>query len=189
MLKKDIRKLYKEKRLAITAQEKLKLDDLLLIQFQQLHIEIPNTIMTYMGLEKFNEFDPYLITDYCHFKNPSLTLAYPVMNTANNTLQPVSVHADTAFEVNAFDIEEPVGGIPVFTSELDMVIVPLLAFDESGNRVGYGKGYYDRLLAECRPDCTRIGFSYFDPVAVIEDVNAHDIKLDHVITPGGIFTF
>jgi 5-formyltetrahydrofolate cyclo-ligase len=189
MLKKEIRKIYKEKRQQLSHSEKAKLDDLLLIQFQQSGIEIPLLVMTYAGLEKFNEFDPYLITDYCHFKHPQVTMAYPVMNKANHTLQVVSVHADTAFDVNEFGIEEPVDGIPVFLNEIDMVLTPLLAFDNTGNRVGYGKGYYDRLLHECRNDCIKVGFSYFDPVNAIDDVNEHDIKLDYCITPGGIFAF
>ena len=189
MLKKEIRKLYKEKRSQLSVPEKLRMDDLLLIQFQQMGIEIPVTIMTYAGLEKFNEFDPVLITDYCHFKNPRQVLCFPVMNTETHTLQPVSIHADTAFELNSLEIPEPVGGIPVFTNELDMVIIPLLAFDNKGNRVGYGKGYYDRLLAECRNDCIKVGFSYFEPVDSIDDTNGHDIKLDYVITPGAIFAF
>jgi 5-formyltetrahydrofolate cyclo-ligase len=136
MLKKDIRKIYKEKRQQLSHSEKAKLDDLLLIQFQQSGIEIPSLVMTYAGLEKFNEFDPYLITDYCHFKHPQVTMAYPVMNKTNHTLQVVSVHADTAFDVNEFGIEEPVDGIPVFLNEIDMVLTPLLAFDNTGNRVG-----------------------------------------------------
>lgn len=189
MHKKDIRKIYKERRLNLTVPEKLRMDDLLLIQFQQLGIHIPVTILTYAGMEKFNEFDPALITDYCHFKNPQQVLCFPVMNAETHTLQPISIHADTAFEANALDIPEPVGGVPVFTNELDLVIVPLLAFDGKGNRVGYGKGYYDRLLAECRQDCVKVGFSYFEPVDVIDDVNEHDIKLDYVITPGAIFAF
>lgn len=189
MLKKDIRKIYKEKRQQLSHSEKAKMDDLLLIQFQQLGIEIPTMIMTYAGLEKFNEFDPYLITDYCHFKHPQMVLAYPVMNEETNTLQVVSIHADTAFDINEFGIEEPVDGTPVFINEIDMVITPLLAFDKTGNRVGYGKGYYDRLLKDCRKDCIKIGFSYFDPVDAIDDVNIHDIKLDYCITLGGIFAF
>ena len=70
-----------------------------------------------------------------------------------------------------------------------MVLVPLLNFDEEGNRVGYGKGYYDRFLAHCRPDCIKVGFSYFEPLDSIDDVHEYDIKLDYGITPGGIFVF
>lgn len=189
MLKKDIRKTYKEKRLQLSHSDKTKMDDLLLIQFQQLNIEIPDIVMTYIGLEKFAEFDPYLITDYCRFKNPQLILAYPVMSAATNALVAVRTHIDTAFEVNEYEIEEPVDGIPIAGNTIGLVIVPLLAFDNNGNRIGYGKGYYDRFLAGCREECIKVGLSYFEPIDNIDDVNEHDIKLDYCITPGGIFAF
>jgi 5-formyltetrahydrofolate cyclo-ligase len=189
MTKKEIRKIYRERRLAMSASEQNRADDLLLIQFQQLGIEIPGTIMTYAAMEKSREFDPHLITDYCHFKNPNAVLCYTVINKESNTMQAMRVTADTVFELNEYGIAEPVDGVPVFTGEIDMVLLPLLYFDDEANRVGYGKGYYDRFLAHCRRDCVKIGFSYFEPVETIDDLHEYDIKLDYGITPGGIFVF
>jgi len=189
MTKKDIRKIYKEKRLQLSHSQKAKMDDLLLIEFQQLAIAIPSVIMTYSPLEKMNEFDPTYITDHCRFKNPDQVLVYPVMNEKDNTIHAVSTHIDSSFELNKYEIAEPVDGEPIFTDIIEMVLVPLLAFDINGNRIGYGKGYYDRFLAECDPACIKIGFSYFEPVELISDIDGYDIKLDHCITPGGIFAF
>ena len=70
-----------------------------------------------------------------------------------------------------------------------MVLVPLLACDRAGHRVGYGKGFYDRFLAACRPDCRKIGLSYFRPVEAIVDVYDGDVRLDRVITPDGVIQF
>lgn len=189
MTKTEIRKIYKKRRIELNASEQNRMDDLMLIQFQQLGIAIPDMIMTYAAIEKFREFDPHLVTDYCHFKNPNTVLCYTVINKENNTMQAISVNSDTVFELNAYEIAEPVDGVPVFTNEIDMVLVPLLNFDEEGHRVGYGKGYYDRFLAHCREDCIKVGFSYFEPVDSIDDIHEHDIKLDYGITPGGIFVF
>jgi 5-formyltetrahydrofolate cyclo-ligase len=191
MKKLDIRPIYIARRSGLTNLQKSKLDDLLLIQFQSLEIDIPSQIMTYSPIKNSNEFDPQIVTDYCYFKNPSQQLFYPVMIFDKASPQLISVVADddTVFQANRFGIEEPVDGIHMFPAEIDLVIVPLLTFDKKGNRVGYGKGYYDRFLKQCRKDCLKIGFSYFEPINHIDDVNKHDFKLDYCITPETIYQF
>ncbi len=189
MLKAELRNTYKEKRILLSSIEKNKLDDLLLIQFQQLPIDIPAMIMTYAPFEKYNEFDPQLITDYCYFKNPSQALFYPIINEIDDTMSCDIVNDETTFKLNKYGIAEPVDGLPLFPEEIDLILVPLLAFDTYGYRVGYGKGYYDKFLKECREDVVKIGFSYFDPVDVIDDINATDVKLTYCITPNANFTF
>ncbi len=191
MKKEDIRLLYKDKRAALSPQMKTKLDDLLLIQFQQLEIDIPSLIMTYSPIRQLNEFDPQTITDYCYFKNPGQQLFYPVMvrGTKHPEIISVIVDDETVFQTNSLGIEEPVEGIDMFPTEIDLVIVPLLCFDKKGNRVGYGKGYYDRFLKLCRKDCLKVGFSYFGPVDQVDDINKFDVKLDFGITPDAIYSF
>ena len=188
MLKNELRNIYKQKRTALTLAEKDKLEDMILIQFQKLNIEIPALLMTYAPLEKFNEFDPQLITDYCYFKNPRQTLFYPVIDKQTDTMDCVFVNDNTVFEKSKMGIDEPVDGLPMFPEEIDLVIVPLLAFDKEGNRVGYGKGYYDKFLKECRKDVVKIGFSFFE-AEKIDDVKNYDIKLDYCITPNKIYQF
>jgi 5-formyltetrahydrofolate cyclo-ligase len=191
MKKEDIRTLYKEKRATLSLHQKAKLDDLLLIQFQKLPIDIPSLLMTYSPIKNLNEFDPQTITDYCYFKNPGQQLFYPVMVEGKKHPEIMSVIVDdeTIFKVNKYGIEEPIDGIDMFQTEIDMVIVPLLCFDRKGNRVGYGKGYYDRFLKHCRKDCLKIGFSYFEPVDQVDDVNKFDVKLNYGITPRAIYQF
>ena len=69
------------------------------------------------------------------------------------------------------------------------MIVPLLCFDARGHRVGYGKGYYDRFLQKCRPDCIKAGLSFFPPVKKIDDIHVADVQLDLVVTPNETFYF
>jgi 5-formyltetrahydrofolate cyclo-ligase len=69
------------------------------------------------------------------------------------------------------------------------VFIPLLSFDKSGHRVGYGGGYYDRLLEKCSRNCIKIGLSFFDPEDRIEDITQSDIKMNHCITPNKIYDF
>ena len=191
MKKSDVRNIYKEKRLQLTISQREKMDDLMLIQFQKLVIDIPALIMTYSPVKVLNEFDPQGITDYCYFKNPEQQLFYPLMikNTKNCEISAVIVDDNTSFEVNKFGIEEPIDGIDMIPTEIDMFIVPLLGFDKKGHRVGYGKGCYDRFLKKCRKDCIKVGFSYFDAIEKIEDTDKYDVKLDFCITPERSFTF
>jgi len=191
MKKKDLRRYYKDMRSQLTPKQVNAMDDLMLIQFQKLPIDIPALIMTYAPIEKFNEFNPQLISDYCYFKNPNQQLLYPLMYEVEqeNEMIAVLVNDDTVFEQNEYGIDEPVEGLDVEPSAIDMVIVPLLCFDTKGYRVGYGKGYYDRFLKHCRPDCIKVGFSYFDPVPIIEDINEHDVQLDYCITHERFYAF
>ena len=96
---------------------------------------------------------------------------------------------NTKFKTNDYGIPEPVTGLEVPSKTLDVVFVPLLAFDVVGNRVGYGKGFYDKFLAACRPETVKIGLSFFGPVDAVHDVFESDIKLDYCVTPNEIFTF
>ncbi len=187
MLKADIRKLYKQKRKAISDPDKDKLEDLLLIQFQRSGIYVPQNILTYSFSPALDEIDPNLIMRYCSFINPEVIFHFPVINGLD--MQVMATDDDTQFRINEFHIDEPVNGRITDTTQIDLVIVPLLAFDGRGNRVGFGKGYYDRFLKKCRPDCITAGLSYFEPLQIIEDLDEYDVPLDHVLTPHQCYSF
>ncbi len=191
MIKSNLRHIYKERRQQLTNAQLAKLDDLLLIQFQKLPVDIPALIMTYAPIAKWNEFDPQAITDYCYFKNAEQQLFYPLVTDVDavSTMIPVLVNDATTFDLTAFGFSQPVDGIEVSAEDIDMVIVPLLAFDTKGYRVGYGKGYYDRFLKNCRTDVIKVGFSYFEPVDTIDDINVYDMPLDYCITHDKIYIF
>jgi len=72
---------------------------------------------------------------------------------------------------------------------IDMVITPLLAFDDKGYRVGFGKGFYDRFFASLNKEVKRIGISLFESCENIEDINEHDIPLTHCVTPNKTYSF
>ena len=96
---------------------------------------------------------------------------------------------NTTIKKNEYDIPEPIDGLEVPVSKIDVVFVPLLAFDENGNRVGYGKGFYDKFLAECKPEILKIGLSFFESEKVISDVLNTDIQLDLCVTPTKVYNF
>ena len=129
MLKREARKLFREKRGAITPAQRLKWDDLLLIQFQTLQLPFLERVLSFYPLEVHNEVNTFIITDYLHFKNPGLLIAYPRTEFSNHSMQAIACSLDTVFEDNEYNIPEPLLGEVVPPASLDMVLVPLLGFD------------------------------------------------------------
>ena len=190
MNKEALRVLYKQKRAALTEKECVRLNDLLLIQFQRLEIDFDATVlMSYWPLEKFAEVNTFLMTDYLRFRMPGLQLAYPVINPDNQTMRAMLVDDYTSFKKNAWGIAEPVNGTVLAPANIDIIFVPLLAFDKAGHRLGYGKGFYDRFLPSCREDVVKIGFSYFEPLGAIHGIDQFDTPLTTGITPEDIYEF
>ncbi|GAA4003244.1 5-formyltetrahydrofolate cyclo-ligase [Hymenobacter fastidiosus] len=116
-------------------------------------------------------------------------LAVPVVQPDGHTLRHFELTPETELVTNRWGIPEPVQVPEVAPAAFDAVLIPLLAFDEQGHRVGYGKGFYDRFLAECRPDALRIGLSLEPPVPAIEDVWAGDVRLHACLTPERVWRF
>lgn len=189
MRKSAARKLFRERRTALTAAERIKLDDLLLIQLQTIDLPFITFLLSYWPIEDNHEPNTHLFTDYLEFKNPELIVCYPKTDFTNNAMQALQTDDDTRFRKNQYGIYEPEEGNAVNPPGMDMVFVPLLAFDKRGYRVGYGKGFYDRYLQQCRPDCIRIGFSYFEPITLIEDRSEFDVPLNLCVTPDTVYVF
>jgi 5-formyltetrahydrofolate cyclo-ligase len=91
---------------------------------------------------------------------------------------------------NAWGIPEPQEIVAVADEEIDVVLVPMLGFDWQGHRVGYGRGYYDRLLARLSPQAYRLGLCLFNACAEpLEDVDEYDQTLHACATPEGLVIF
>jgi 5-formyltetrahydrofolate cyclo-ligase len=189
MQKKEARKIYKEKRLQLSEAERSKLDDLMLIQFQTVELPFLQSLLSYWPIEENNEPNTHLFTEFLKFRNPEMKVCYPVSDFEKMTLQAVATDIDTPFEKRNLNIHEPNEGMPVPVIEIEMIFVPLLAFDKKGYRIGYGKGFYDKYLADCREDCIKVGFCYFDPIDSIDDRHEFDVPLDLCITPQNVYVF
>ena len=183
MDKAAIRKLYKEKRARLSESDFEKLTDLLLIQFQELSLSIPNAILSYLPYSKFNEIDVSLIERFCSWRNPDCTFYYPTISEASNTMMAAASTESGIFLENKYGILEPQSDLTILPKNIDMVFVPLLSFDENGYRVGYGKGHYDKFLANCREDIVKVGFSFFEAQAELIEKNDFDIPLSYCVTP------
>lgn len=189
MTKKEIRHIFKKKRAALSDAQIEKSDDLILVQFQKIPLHGLNYVHSYMASERLKEPDTSLILKYIEFRFPHITVVVPKTDSETMRMEHYQVNDDVRFAKNFLGIDEPVAGQRVRTADLDLVLVPLLAFDERGYRVGFGKGYYDRFLAECRPDTIKIGLSFFGPVDTIEDADCFDISLDYCCTPYKLYSW
>ena len=179
MTKAQIRKAYIQKRQALSEGEFTKLNQQLSDRFfsdvDLSTIEVP--------IEKQREVNTWLIIDRIQREFPKVKIAVPRINNQTATIENFFFEGKDQLEKNTWDILEPKQGIPVATAKIDIVLVPLLAFDKKGNRVGYGRGFYDKFLAACESKTKKIGLSLFPPVETIENASSYDIPLDSVITP------
>ena len=189
MTKKELRQIYKQKRLDISSKEKLKLDDLLLLQLQTFNFEGVKTVLTFWPMANMAEPNTHLFSGYLRYFVPDLQLAYPVSNFTDNTMKAILIDEDTVYTTNNFGVTEPKEGNVIEPIELDLVFVPNLICDKKGFRVGYGKGFYDKYLSQCNEDVTLIGFNYFAPIETRTDKDDFDIPLNYCLTPDDVFEF
>lgn len=109
---------------------------------------------------------------------------FPVVN--GEDMCPVFYDESKGFKVGDFGIMEPVGPIMTDYSLIDLIIIPALAVDMNGYRMGYGKGFYDKFLENMPQSCTKIVPISSELVFNEIPYEAHDKKVDYLITEKGI---
>lgn len=185
-----LRKQFSEKRNNLSRSQYWLLMDLLMNQVRLFDWTKYKTIHMFLPIKKNHEIDTFSILDF--FKNHHPTLQIVIPRTDFQTFEMENVlydHEQTILVRNKFDIPEPIHGKLISPDQIDLVFLPLLACDKQGNRVGYGKGFYDRFLSKCRPDIQKVGISFFDPIDKISDLNEFDKPLDCCICPEKIWKF
>jgi 5-formyltetrahydrofolate cyclo-ligase len=154
-------------------------------EWRWLHVFLP--------LAAKQEPDTWAIIRQVWATQPLLRLAAPVVQPDAISLKHYELTPDTPLLANRWGIPEPLvdATTEVLPAQLDAVLVPLLVCDQRGHRVGYGGGFYDRFLAQCRPGTQFIGLSILDeaPVPEIADVLPTDVPLHACITPGRVWNF
>ena len=147
----------------------------------------------FLPLARRNEPDTWPIIRRVWADFPAVRLAVPVVQADGISLKNYALSPATLLLENRWGIPEPVANLAaeVLPTAFDAVLVPLLAVDETGQRVGYGGGFYDRFLAQCRPGTLFIGLNVLDeaPHGRIADVLPTDVPLTAYITPGGVWRF
>jgi 5-formyltetrahydrofolate cyclo-ligase len=190
MLKSELRKIYLEKRRALETEEVKEISlQIAELFFQKFDLSQINFFHGFLPIERFNEIDTRLIFHRIWFEFAHIETAVPRINFEKDELESLKFTPVTELIQNAWMIHEPSHNELFVCEKFDMILVPLLAFDRAGSRVGYGKGYYDKFLKNCRTGCLKIGLSHFPPVENIDDLNEFDVRLDYCLTPDELFKF
>ncbi|MBI1769462.1 MAG: 5-formyltetrahydrofolate cyclo-ligase [Bacteroidetes bacterium] len=182
MTKKKIRSEYLKLRLKLSEEKYSNLNQKLCANFfSEVDLSTVHTLHTFLPIHSKKEPNTWLIIEKLKKDFPVVRISIPKVE--NNRLVNFYFEGESQLGKNQWGILEPISGEKTPTDKIDLVIVPLLAFDKNSNRVGYGKGFYDRFLKECRMDCKKIGLSFFEPIDELIQVDQYDIPLDVIITP------
>ena len=187
MTKSELRKKYKDLR-----------EDLSLDMIEDLSLAIANQLLKcsiwnysfyhiFLSIEEQKEVNTDYILNILSGKDKNILISKSDFTTG--CMLNFLLTDNTVIKKNTYNIPEPIDGIEINNDKIDVVFVPLLSFDKQGNRVGYGKGFYDRFLAHCKPETVKIGLSFFEAEKCVFNVFESDIKLDYCVTPKKVYKF
>jgi 5-formyltetrahydrofolate cyclo-ligase len=189
MVKSEIRQEYLKKRLDLEADQIDLFTSQIKSRMESFALPAVRFFLSYYPLVRRKEFNVAVCEQVILTRFPLAKIAWPKTDAATIGMEAHLLEEHGLFAKNKYDILEPIGNAVVAPDLIDMVFVPLLAFDPNGFRVGYGKGYYDRYLIRCRKEIVTIGFSFFEAVDPIGDINEFDVPLDYCITPSRLYEF
>lgn len=187
MTKKELRRKYKTLR-----------QDLLKAQIDDYSLAIANQLLTldiwdftfyhiFLTIEEQNEVNTDYILNILAGKDKNIIISK--CDFEDYSMSHYLLTDNTILQKNSHNIPEPIDGIAIKAEQLEVVFIPLLAFDTTGNRIGYGKGFYDRFLAGCKPEALKVGLSFFEAEDNRFEASKDDIKLDYCVTPSQVFQF
>jgi 5-formyltetrahydrofolate cyclo-ligase len=187
MTKKELRQKYKALRAAFSTDE---IEDLSLKIANRL-LELPVWDKTYYHLFLTMEEQKEVHTDFILqvLQGRDKEIVVSRSDFENHKMINYLLTDNTKLIRSPYGIPEPVDGIEVPAGKVDVVFVPLLAFDSKGHRVGYGKGFYDRFLLECKPEVVKIGLSFFEAEETFIEASDTDVPLDYCVTPLKVYKF
>ncbi len=187
MTKSEIRRLYKQKREKLSAEaiEAYSLD--ISNQLLKLPIWDASFYHIFLSITEHKEVNTDYILNILSGKDKNIVIS----KTLFESLEMIHylLLDTTVIKKNTWNIPEPVDGIEVNTDKIDVVFVPLLAFDQKGHRIGYGKGFYDKFLSQCKPGTLKIGLSFFEAEDAFKDIHTSDVALDYCVTPEKNYSF
>ena len=184
MNKQDARSKFRELRSGLSEAQVDGLSRKILTHLKELILE-KEFIHIFLPIKKNQEINTWMIIDEL---KDTHTFIVSKTDFQLHSMRHFELDTNTTFAENQLGIPEPVNATPFDPQKIDTVLIPLLAYDIKGSRVGYGQGYYDQFLAMLKPDVTKIGLSFFQPLDHIE-TETHDIKLDLCVTPDGTVRF
>jgi 5-formyltetrahydrofolate cyclo-ligase len=183
MTKQELRKIYLGKREKLSESEYERLCRMVIENFfSKANVPAINTLHTYLAVIEKKEADTWPILDRLKRDSPHIRVVVPKMS--GDELEHYYYEGLQQLDQNSFGIFEPTHGTPTPLDRIDAVLVPLLVADKLGNRLGYGRGFYDKFLPQLPPHCRKNGLSLFNLEPKIP-TDTWDVKLDLMITPFG----
>lgn len=190
MYKKEIRKIFNQKRANLnTEQIETQSEKIAQTFFQNFDLQAAKYLHIFLSIPEKGEINTQLIIKKIWSEHPHIQLVSSKSIFITGVLENYLLNPDTTIFKNNWGVPEPSNSTQISDNQIDMILIPLLAFDENGYRVGYGKGFYDRFLAQCKPSAIKIGLSFFPPIPKIEDLNQYDIKMDYCIENERLWEF
>jgi 5-formyltetrahydrofolate cyclo-ligase len=182
MDKQALRKQYLEKRKSLSHQQWRAACDSLFEQVKNNAVLIGSgPVHIFLPIEKFKEVDTWPIIRWLWQKG--IRTMTSLTDTERGILSHVWFDDKTDFNTSKWGIPEPVNAPPADPSLCTVIFVPLLVADKHGNRIGYGKGFYDGFLSLLPENVKNIGLSLLPILEEIHVAEHHDVKLDMVLAP------
>lgn len=192
MTKSLLRAEYLNKRMDLTQDEIVVKNNAILENLNLLlsgkKIEIIHSFLPQHGKV---EIDTWQIISSLQNYYPRISFAAPRIIPGTKEMEHFLLKQETKLIDNRWKIPEPdpETSLKIKPEKIDAVLIPLLTFDKKGFRVGYGGGYYDRFLAQCKMDIIKIGLSFFEAIDEIDDLDSFDVAMDYCVTPFEVVQF
>lgn len=187
MNKLKLREIYKTQRNSFSAEEINLYSHQIFEKLKELDIWHKKVFHVFLSMDNKNEVKTNELIEFLHENEK--TVVVPKINLHENELMNCRFLPSTDLIKNEWGISEPEFCRVVHPQKIEVVFIPLLISDTKGNRVGYGKGFYDKLLSNCTPETIKIGLNFFEPIQEVFGVESTDIPLNYLVTPKEIFSY
>lgn len=177
--KREIRKILVRRRLSIPDKKREEKNRLIIQRLEKIpEFKQAEVVHLYIPIKGKNEVDTWPIVTSLLGARKKIVI--PVMEFNSVVLHHVYLEDIGNLKPNKWGVEEPETKRPADIGALDIVLVPMIGGDTKGNRIGYGKGYYDSFLKQTK--AVTIGLLYEE--CLIDEIPAepHDVRLDIMIT-------
>ena len=179
--KESVRKILRQRKEAMIPEDRLK-KSYRICRHLMAVIRDDETVMVFTSKEKEVNTKP-LIMALFKKGNP---VVVPIIVKEDCSLRLSYLRDFSALVPSTFGVPEPIGSeIPVDAKAVTTIILPMLGFDRTGGRIGYGAGYYDRFLSK-NPGLRKIGIAFACQEVDLLPVDENDIRMDAIITEDGI---
>jgi len=185
MNKSELRNSYKSKRKAFSSAEVNQISYRILENIKSMEIWENSAFHVFIPILNQNEINTLPLVEYLFEMGKQVV----VPKVVGQNMLSCSIDRNTNFVSGKFNVPEPEYFQLFHPKEIDVIFMPMLICDKKGNRIGYGGGYYDRFLKECRKDIIKIGLNFFEPIQEIPEVFESDVPLNYCVTGSGIVSF